>query len=93
LGFFFAPPPSDSDVPETADFRGRGVDDLPSNLAKEMRRAEQHRDTILSLEGKPERRLESGTIGWNNLAVRAAEIRKQFGLTDTFVPPEAGEDF
>lgn len=90
LGFFFAPPPSDSDVPETADFRGRGVDDLPSNLAKEMRRAEQHRDTILSLEGKPERRLESGTIGWNNLAVRAAEIRKQFGLTDTFVPPEAG---
>lgn len=89
LGFFFAPPPSVSDVPDTADFRGRAHATLPADLAREMRRAEQHRDAMLDLDGRPERRLASGAIGWSNLAARAAEIRKQFGLTDAFVPPEA----
>lgn len=89
LGFFFAPPPSVPDVPETADFRGRTHDELPSDLAREMRRAEQHRDAMLDLGERPEQRVRTGPIGWNNLAVRAAELREQFGLTDVFVPPES----
>lgn len=89
LGFFFAPPPSVPDVPETADFRGRIHDVLPADLIREMRRAEQHRDTMLDLGDRPEQRVRTGAIGWNNLAMRAAELRAQFGLTDVFVPPES----
>lgn len=92
LGFFFAPPPSTPDVPETADFRGRVHDELPANLAKEMRRAEQHRDAMLDLSGRPKRRIKSGTIGWKNLVDRASELRKHFGLTDLFVPPESANN-
>lgn len=89
LGFFFAPPPAEPDVPETADFRGRVDDELPADLAKEMRRAEQHRDAMLELGGRPERRIELGPITWDTFADRAAELRGQFGLTDAFVPPES----
>ncbi|MFJ5108717.1 MULTISPECIES: helix-turn-helix domain-containing protein [unclassified Glutamicibacter] len=49
LGFFFAPAPAEPDVPDTADFRGRLHDELPADLAREMRRAEQHRDAMLDL--------------------------------------------
>lgn len=90
LGFFFAPPPTIPDVPVTADFRGRAHATLPADLAKEMRRAEQYRDAMVDLSGRPERKLASGVISWNNIAGRAAELRRQFGLTDTFVPPESG---
>lgn len=89
LGFFFAPPPAVPDVPDTADFRGRAHASLPADLAKEMRRAEQHRDAMLDLGGRPERKLNGGAIGWSNIPVRARELRKQFGLTDVFVPPES----
>ena len=67
LGFFFAPPPAVPDVPNTADFRGRAHASLPADLAKEMRRAEQHRDAMLDLGGRPERKLNGGAIGWSNI--------------------------
>lgn len=89
LGFFFAPPPAEPDVPETADFRGRGHDELPADLAREMRRAEQHRDAMLDLGGAPSRRITTGAIGWKTVAARAASLRQHFGLTDAFVPPES----
>lgn len=89
LGFFFAPPPAAPDVPQTADFRGRGDDELPADLAREMRRAEQYRDAMLDLGGAPSRRITTGAIGWQTVAVRAAALRQSFGLWDTFVPPES----
>ena len=89
LGFFFAPPPAAPDVPEAADFRGRAHDDLPADLVREMRRAEQHRDAMLELGGAPNRRITGGTIGWKTVAVRATALRQRLGLTDRFVPPES----
>lgn len=89
LGFFFAPPPAAPDVPETADFRGRSHDELPADLAREMRRVEQHRDAMLDLTGPPARRIPEGAITWKTVAARAATLRRFFGLTDAFVPPES----
>lgn len=89
LGFFFAPPPKHPDVPEAADFRGRGHADLPADLAREMRRAEQHRAAMLDLGWGTSHRMVRGPIGWNTVAARAAALRQSFGLTDTFVPPES----
>ncbi len=92
LGFFFAPPPSEPDVPETADFRGRADEELPADLAKEIRRAEQHREAMLDLGGRPDRGVQVGAITWDNFAARAAELRDHFGLTDAFVPPESSNN-
>lgn len=89
LGFFFAPPPDAPDVPETVDFRGRGHDELPADLAREVRRAEQHRDAMLELDGPPIHRFPEGAITWRTVVERAASLRTFFGLTDTFVPPES----
>lgn len=89
LGFFFAPPPAVPDVPGTADFRGRAHSSLPADLAREMRRAEQHRDALLDLAGAPARRLPEGAITWKSVAARAVALRTFFGLTDAFVPPES----
>lgn len=92
LGFFFAPPPSEPDIPDTADFRGRGHEEIPADLAKEMRRAEQHRETMLDLGGHPARRIRLRAIAWDSIGTRAAELRRQFGLTDVFVPPESANN-
>lgn len=92
MGFFFAPPPAKVDVPDTADFRGRIDGELPANLVKEMRRAEQHRDAMLDLGGRPQRRIELGPINWETIPGRATELRRQFGLTDAFVPPESSNN-
>lgn len=89
MGFFFAPPPAEPDVPEAADFRGRGHDELPGDLAREMRRAEQHRGAMLDLAGSPGRHIPEGAITWKTVGPRAAALRSYFGLTDTFVPPES----
>lgn len=89
LGFFFAPPPAQSDVPETADFRGQAHDELPADLAREMRRAEQHRDTMLELSGPPRHSLDLSPLTWDSLAGGANSLRGRFGLTKTFVPPES----
>lgn len=92
LGFFFAPPPREPDVPDTTDFRGRNHEEIPADLVKEIRRAEQHRMAMLDLGGRPERRIRLGAITWGNLAARAANLRHQFGLTDVFVPPESSNN-
>lgn len=89
MGFFFAPPPAAPDLPETADFRGRRHDELPADLVREMRRAEHHRDAMLDLTGPPAHRIPDGEITWRTVATRAYALRKFFGLTDAFVPPES----
>lgn len=89
LGFFFAPAPNRPDVPETADFRGRAHDELPADLAREMRRAEQHREAMLDLEGSSDARLMLAPLTWDNLAGQAAALRQQFGLLDSFLPTES----
>lgn len=89
MGFFFAEAPEVSDVAETADFRGRGDGHLPPSLVREMRRVEQHRDTVLDLSGPPRRGRDLGPVTWESLADRAGELRRRLGLTDTFVPPSS----
>lgn len=89
MAFFFAPPPEDVDVPDTPDFRGRGAEPLPPLLAREMRRAEQHRDTVLDLQGPPERTARVGAVTWDNHDQQANEMRRHLGLREVFVPPES----
>ena len=89
LGFFFAPAPAEPDVPEAADFRGRTHDELPADLAREMRRAEQHRDAMLDLDDQPRAHLKLKPLTWRTLAQSATDLRRQFGLLDSFVPTES----
>lgn len=89
LGFFFAPAPEAPDVPTTADFRGRASSDIPAGLAREMKRAEQHRAAMLDLSGAPKGAIRLRSITRDTLAKRADELRSQFGLTETFTPPES----
>ena len=87
LAFFFTDPPDEPDVPETADFRAGNGESIPPLFAREMRRAEQHCDTVLELEGRPEKPALVGAINRRNLAARANEIRDLLGLTEDFAPP------
>lgn len=89
LGFFFAPAPAAPDVPEAADYRGRFHDELPADLAREMRRAEQHREAMLDLETDHGEKLILRPLDWGNIKERAADVRQQFGLHDAFVPTES----
>ncbi len=88
LGFFFAPPPATSDMPKTADFRGRSHTELPADLAREMRRAEQHREVMLNLASPLTSQLPHTPITWANARNRATELRRTLGLTESFIPPE-----
>lgn len=92
LAFFFTPVPATSDVPETADFRATNGEPIPSLLAREMRRAEQHRETILELEGTPTPVAIVAPVNLRNVAARAREMRELFGLTEAFNPPESQEN-
>lgn len=92
LAFFFTVPPSESDVPATADFRASNGEPIPSLLAREMRRAEQHRDTVLDLEGQPAAPTLVEPVNWRNITLRASEMRSLLGLTETFSPPESQEN-
>jgi Zn-dependent peptidase ImmA (M78 family)/transcriptional regulator with XRE-family HTH domain len=90
LGFFFAAVPERPDVPTTVDFRGLGEGPLPSKLVREARRAEQHRDALLDLGvGPAQHGAQLGHITINNFPSRATALRREFGLTDEFVPPSA----
>lgn len=86
LAFLLAPAPEHSDVPETIDFRGRGDEDLPDRLTREIRRAEEHRETLLELEGELPRATVP-KITWENAPARAHAFRELLGLNGTFVPP------
>jgi Zn-dependent peptidase ImmA (M78 family) len=92
LGFFFASAPETPDVPETADFRGGSADEVPSTLAREMKRAEQHRDTMLDLAGPPQAPLALDLITWETAAPRAAAVRERLGLNEKFTPPESQQN-
>lgn len=92
VAFFFAPPPQRSDVPKAPDFRGRGADPIPPQLSREMRRAEQHRDTVLELDGANLQGPRIGRVTWENHRVRAAQLRAELGLTDGFLPSENKEN-
>lgn len=92
LGFFFAPAPEAPDVPQAADFRGRAGDGLPADIAREMRRAEQHREAMLDLAGTPDRQLRLGPIARATAAERADDLRRLFGLTERFTPPESQQN-
>ena len=92
LAFFFTDPPDEPDVPETADFRAGNGEPIPPLLAREMRRAEQHRDTVLELEGRPEKLALVGAINRRNLAARANEMRDLLGLTEDFAPPRGRDN-
>ena len=92
LAFFFTDPPDESDVPDTADFRAGSGEPIPPLLAREMRRAEQHRDTVLELEGRPEKPALVGAINRRNLAARANEMRDLLGLTEDFAPPRGRDN-
>lgn len=86
LAFLFVPPPNESDVPATLDFRGRLLGDLPEQLNREIRRAEDHRNALLDLESL-ERAPELEHVTKVNAEARAAEFRETLGLNPTFVPP------
>lgn len=92
VGFFFAPAPDVPDIPDTADFRSRGGEDIPANLAREMKRAEQHREAMLQLGERrdPTWRLEPVT--WDNAPILAEQLRSGFGLTSRFTPPESQQN-
>lgn len=89
VAFFLAPAPNQADVPQTADFRGRAHPSYPPMLAREMKRAEAHRTTMLDLAGPPELALQLGAVTWDNVAASATAVRSQFGLNDGFKPPES----
>lgn len=91
FAFFFTEHPAQSDVPSTADFRAHNGEPIPSRLAREMRRAEQHRNTIIDLEGRPAAPAIVGPINWNNVVARATKLRSVLGLNDAFTPTENQE--
>lgn len=91
LAFFFIPPPTESDVPETADFRGYTGGPIPYRLAREMRRAEQYRETILELEGASKYPVLTEQITVHNAKAKAAEMRDLLGLQNNFIPPSKSE--
>lgn len=88
LGFFFAPAPKVSDVPSAADFRGRGADELPSILVREMRRAEERRQAMLDLGETGRSDLKLHPLTCESCRTEAVDLRRQLGLSPTFVPSE-----
>lgn len=92
LAFFFTEHPAEFDVPSTADFRAHNGEPIPSLLAREMRRAEQHRNTIIDLEGRPSAPAIVGPIKWKNVVAQATKLRSVLGLNDAFTPPENQEN-
>ena len=92
LGYFFAAPPAAPDVPVAVDFRGREGGGIPPEIAREMRRAEQHREAMLDLTGTQARGWHLKPMTWRTAPDRAAELRRQFGLTDRFTPPESQQN-
>lgn len=89
LAYFLAPAPSASDVPETADFRGRGGIDIPPALAKELKRAAAHRSTFLDLAEEVPALKVPQRVTRRNVREQAEEFRTTLGLTASFRPNES----
>lgn len=85
LAFFFGDPPKASDVPATVDFRGANVESPPL-LARELKRAESHRQTILDLEG-PSQNLALPPVSRENLERTALALREMLSLKPEQMPP------
>lgn len=79
--FFFVPPPEDTGIPATPDFRGRQDEHLPAALLKEIKRSEAYRRTYLELSDTPDR-VRGNSFGWNELESRAHEFRSSLVRTD-----------
>lgn len=92
LGFFFAAAPNVVDVPQTADFRGRPDEGIPSDLTREMRRVSQHRESMLDLAQFRVSPVLLSEFTWNTASLRAEELRTSFGLTSAFTPPESQQN-
>jgi Zn-dependent peptidase ImmA (M78 family)/transcriptional regulator with XRE-family HTH domain len=86
VAFFFTDAPSKPDVPETADYRGYSGEPIPYELARELRRAEQHRETVLQFDDDVPRPSLIKMVNQHNAATRAQELRQQLGLGDGFCP-------
>ncbi|WP_127841219.1 helix-turn-helix domain-containing protein [Actinomyces wuliandei] len=85
--FFFTDPPAEPDVPEAVDFRAGNGNPPPSRLAREMRRAEQHRETVIDLEGTPVTPALVEAINRHNATSRARELRSLLDLSEFSTPP------
>lgn len=85
--FFFAPPPDVSDTPETVDFRGRGDEPASPLLTREIRRANQYRQSFLELTPELHETKRVDSIALNSTEVRAREFRDAVGLVEASVPP------
>jgi Zn-dependent peptidase ImmA (M78 family)/transcriptional regulator with XRE-family HTH domain len=88
VAFLFAPAPERSDVAEAADFRGRAPGALPSDLFKQMRRADVQRVAFLDLVGSAPETLKPSELDFDNVVDQARAFRGALGLTDDFRPAE-----
>jgi len=75
--FFFAPPPEAADVPAVPDFRGKHGEGIPTVVLREIKRAEQYRETLLELSGVPEGSLEYISFDRSGLVKAAARLRQE----------------
>lgn len=93
LAFFFTEPPSESDIPVTADFRGGGAE-IPGLLARELKRAEAHRRTVLDLDGaSPVKPLPAVTRETLSLSTRATREALGIGASDVPTTPLGNATF
>jgi Zn-dependent peptidase ImmA (M78 family)/transcriptional regulator with XRE-family HTH domain len=88
--FFFTVPPDMPDVPAAPDFRGRAAGGLPPALAKQLRRAERRRVTLLELEDSIPSPTLPGATTRENVNNRADEFRAALGLSQDS-PAPAGD--
>jgi Zn-dependent peptidase ImmA (M78 family)/transcriptional regulator with XRE-family HTH domain len=86
--FFLIPPPATADIPVTADFRGRG-DEMPSLLAREIKRAEAHRRTLDDLEGIASPPPLPSQVSWQSIIENATAARHALGIEISTVPHTA----
>lgn len=84
--FLFAAPPAVTDVPETADFRGRSHE-TPPTLTRELKRAEAHRRALLDLEPDVPTPPNLPRVQRQSLANSATSIRAALGVGASDIPP------
>lgn len=87
VAFFMTPVPEVSDVPSTADFRGRADDTMPPRLLTEMKRAQSRRQTLIDLAPASDDPLPMLPVDWDNVVAQASYMRDLLGLDADFRPP------
>lgn len=81
--FFFIPPPDDTGIPPTPDFRGRQEEKLPPALLREIKRADSYRATYLDLVGSEEMSRLPKPFGRNDVVARARDLHAAMGTRAT----------